>query len=90
MKAKSFAKSGAGAVPMVMPDDCLYTTPPNCTNPSSNTKFIHSHKYEFFIIYVVAIPTEPLLCQVFKSNSSVSGRWRRISGSNHFVARPLS
>ena len=43
MNAKSFAKSGAGAVPMNMPDDCLYTTRPNCTNPSTNTNLVRSH-----------------------------------------------
>ena len=43
MSAKSFTKSGAGAVPVNMPEDCIYTTPPNGANPSSNMTFIHSH-----------------------------------------------
>ena len=52
MNAKSFAKSGAGAVPMNMPDDCLYTAPQNCTNLSSNTKLIHSHSLVLPNIYI--------------------------------------
>ena len=43
MNAKSFARSGVGAVPMNKTDDCSYTTPPDCTNPSPNTKLIHLH-----------------------------------------------
>ena len=42
MNAQPFTKSGAGAVPINMPEDCLYT-PRNCANPSSNMKLIYSH-----------------------------------------------
>ena len=42
MSAKSFTKSGAGVVPVNMPEDCIYTTPTNGANPSSNMKFIYS------------------------------------------------
>ena len=59
MNAKSFGRSGAGAVPINMPDDCLYTTPSNCKNPSSNTKLIYSH----------IICNTALLSQVIKNSA---------------------
>ena len=42
MNAKSFAKSGPVSVHVNMSEDFLYTTTQNGTNPSSNTKSIHS------------------------------------------------
>ena len=58
MNAKSFARSGVGAVPMNKTDDCSYTTTPDCTNPSPNTKLIHSHIF-----------TTTLLSQVIMNSS---------------------
>ena len=62
MSAKPFTKSGAGAVPVNMPEDCIYTTPRNVANPSSNMKFIHSHslaqptlKYIFVIGHFIGV-----------------------------------
>ena len=62
MNAQPFTKSGAGAVPINMPEDCLYITPRNCANPSSNMKFIHSYslaqptlKYIFVIGHFISV-----------------------------------
>ena len=58
--AKSSDKPGAGEAPVNMPEDCLYITPPNCANPSSNMKLIHSHSVarptlNFFLLLVILL-----------------------------------
>ena len=44
MNAQPLTISDAGAVPINMPEGCYFTNSPNCTNHSSNMKFIHPHR----------------------------------------------
>ena len=73
MNARQFTKSGAGAEPINTPEDCLYTTPQNCANPSSNMKLIYSHSL-----------ARPTLNHFFVFGHFI-GVYRRVEISVYFV-----